>query len=339
VGVVRLHAPRDVRFHRERVEDPGPGEVLLQVRTVGLCGSDRHWFIEGSIGDAQLSRPLVLGHEFGGVIAQGDRAGQRVVADPADACGACDPCSVGRPNLCRSVRFAGHGTTDGALRTFMSWPGRLLRPVPERVSDDEVALLEPLGIALHAFNIGHPPAGGAAAVIGCGPIGLMLVALLRRAAVRTVVAADPLAHRRAAATSMGASHTVPAGAGLRAAVRSSAVSEVDVAFEAAGDNDALADAMAAVRPGGQVVIVGIPPHDQTTFAASVARRKGLTMVYSRRMLPIDLERAIELVTEGAIDLAALISHRYPIERATEAFETLAVRAGLKVVVNPSPARA
>jgi L-iditol 2-dehydrogenase len=157
------------------------------------------------------------------------------------------------------------------------------------------------------------------------------------AAVGTVVAADRLAHRVAAAASMGASHAVSAGAGLRAAVESSAAGEVDVAFEAAGDDDALADAMAAVRPGGRVVIVGIPAHDRTTFAASVARRKGLTMVHSRRMLPVDLERAIGLVTEGAIDLAALISHRYPIDRAPEAFDMLASRAGLKVIMNPSAA--
>ncbi|HXG39314.1 MAG TPA: alcohol dehydrogenase catalytic domain-containing protein, partial [Candidatus Limnocylindrales bacterium] len=140
IEVARLHGPHDVRIAREAPVPPGPGEVRLRVTAVGLCGSDRHWYEEAGIGDAVLGRPLVLGHEFGGTILDGERAGERVVADPADPCGRCEPCTTGRSNVCPTVRFAGHGTTDGALRTEMPWPARLLHPVPDRISDVEVAL-------------------------------------------------------------------------------------------------------------------------------------------------------------------------------------------------------
>jgi L-iditol 2-dehydrogenase len=337
IEVARLHGPRDVRIHREVAGRPDRGDSFLRVMAVGLCGSDRHWYLEGSIGDARLSRPLVLGHEFVGVIEDGERAGQRVVADPADTCGRCELCLAGRSNLCRSIRFAGHGTTDGALRSRMTWPGRLLHPLPERIGDDEAALLEPLGVALRAVELGQPTPDGSAAVLGCGPIGLLLVALLRIAGMSRVVATDRLPHRVAAAARMGAHDAIEVGAGEWRADAMSTSGEVDVVFEAAGDDDALEDATALVRPGGRVVIVGIPPNDRSSFQASIARRKGLTFVLSRRMLPVDLERAIGLAADGAIDLGSLVSHRYPITRAPEAFDVLASRKGLKLIVNPTAA--
>ena len=338
IEVARLHAPRDVRLHREPADIGGPDEVRLHVTAVGLCGSDRHWYEEGSVGDARLTRPLVLGHEFAGVIADGERAGERVVADPAIVCRECAPCRAGQSNLCRSIRFAGHGTTDGALRSMMPWPSRLLQPLPDRISDDEAALLEPLGIALHALDLGRARAGGSAAVCGCGPIGLLLVGLLRVVGVATVVASDRLPHRVAAAAAMGARDDVEVAAGMPGITGPAEERQVDVAFEAAGDDDALADAIAAVRPGGRVVLVGIPPDDRTSFRAGLARQKGLSLMLCRRMRPLDLERAIRLAGDGTVDLAALISHRYPIAQAPEAFATLASQRGLKVIVNPTPTR-
>ncbi len=339
--VARLHAPGDVRVEDEPVAGPGHGEVLLRVTAVGLCGSDLHWYEEAGIGEARLPRPLVLGHEFAGVIADGPRAGERVAADPADPCGRCDPCLDGRSNVCLATRFAGFGTTDGALRSVMTWPERLLHPLPDALGGDEAALLEPLGVALHALDIASVAVGGRAGVYGCGPLGLLLVQLLRLAGASRVVATDRLAHRVAAARSMGASHgfVVDSSSGAEMSVgRGNARDEpVDVAFEVAGDDDALSDAIAAVRPGGKVVLVGIPTGDRTTFPASAARRKELSLLLSRRMAPTDLPRAIALARSDRIRLAPLITHRYPLAQVPEAFATLAARRGLKVIVNPSAA--
>lgn len=338
-NAARIHGAGDVRVATEPVEDPGPGEVLLSVTAVGLCGSDLHWFEEAGIGDARLSRPLVLGHEIGGVIAAGPRSGERVAVDPAYNCGRCGPCLDGRAPLCLVMRFAGHGTTDGALRSLMPWPERLVHPVPDSITDDEVPVLEPLGVALHATDIGGLALGGRTGVYGCGPIGLLLVRLLRLGGATAVIATDRLEHRVAAARTMGATDAFlvdatpgPAVSAIRKLVRDD---EVDVAFECSGSDEALADAIAAVRPGGRVVLVGIPSGDVTSFRAAAARRKELSLLFSRRMARLDLVRAVELVADGRVQVEPLITHRYPLAQAPQAFATLADRSGIKVIVNPS----
>jgi L-iditol 2-dehydrogenase len=338
VETARIHGRGDIRVAMGPVDAPGPGEVLLRVTAVGLCGSDLHWYEEGSIGDARLSRPLVLGHEFAGVIAAGPRSCQRVAADPAADCGRCAPCLEGRNNLCLAMRFAGHGSTDGALRSMMAWPERLLTPIPDSIGDDEAAVLEPLGVALHALDLAPVAPGARVGVYGCGPIGLLVVQLLRLAGASAVVATDRLAHRVAAARAMGATDAfeVDADAGPEISPARSLAREqaVDVAFEMSGSDAALADAIAAVRPGGRVVIVGIPARDRTSFEAAAARRKELALLLCRRMVASDLPHAVKVVVGGGIDLSGLISHRYPIASAPEAFATLAQRRGLKVIVEP-----
>lgn len=314
--VARLHGVEDIRVADEPLPPVGPGESLIRVTAVGLCGSDLHWYGEAGIGDARLDRPLVVGHEFAGVIEGGPRHGERVAVDPAIPCEACEMCRLGHPNLCPTVRFAGHGSLDGGLREYVAWPTARLHPLPDELSDADGAMLEPLGVALHALDLGHLRVGMTVGVYGCGPIGLLLVQLALRAGARTVVAADPLPHRAEAAASFGAE--LLAG-------------EVDVAFEVAGTDSAVEAAMVAARPGARVVLVGIPDGDTTTFPASVARRKGLTIAMARRMKDT-YPRATDLVRRGQVDVSSLVTARYPLDAAPEAFEDAVARQGLKVIV-------
>jgi len=338
VSTARIHGRGDIRLATEPAESPGPGEVLLRVTAVGLCGSDLHWYEEASIGDARLSRPLVLGHEFAGIIASGPRAGQRVAGDPAADCGRCAPCLAGRHNLCLAMHFAGHGSTDGALRSLMAWPERLLTPIPDSIGADEAAVLEPLGVALHALDLAPIATGARVGVYGCGPIGLLLIQLLRLAGASAVIATDLLEHRVAAARAMGATEAFVVDANARESMSDARLQardeEVDVAFEMSGFDEALSDAIAAVRPAGRLVIVGIPPGDRTSFEAATARRKELALQICRRMVASDLPHAVQVVAAGGVQLSPIISHRYAIADAPEAFATLAERRGLKVIVNP-----
>ena len=326
---LRLHGPGDLRLHEEPAPEPGEGELLVRVTAVGLCGSDRHWLAEGSIGDAVLTQPLVLGHEFVGTVESGPRAGERVVIDPAVPCDRCAVCRMGRPHLCPELRFAGHGSTDGALRTLMVWPERLAYRLPDSLPDAEGALLEPLGVALHALELGRVEPGTTAGVFGCGPIGLLLVQALRDAGATVTIATDRLQHRVDAAATLGADRALGAGDGGLPDGPG-----VDVAFEAAGEDAALADAFDAVRPGGRVVLVGIPDGDRTSFTASTARRKGLTLLLCRRMEPSDLPRAIRLAEAGRVELAPLVSERHPLSDWEAAFGALVERRGLKTIVEP-----
>jgi L-iditol 2-dehydrogenase len=332
VKVARLHAALDLRLAEEPVPAREPGTSLVRVTALGICGSDLHWWNESGIGDAQLSRPLVLGHENAGVIAAGPRAGQRVAMDPAIPCDGCRSCRAGYRNLCPSVKFAGHGGVDGGMREFLSWPTPYLHPLPDRLTDCQGALLEPLGVAAHAIDLGHLRLGGRAAVIGCGPIGLLLIQLLRVTGAARVVAVDPLPHRREAANRLGADVTAdPVAAASLDELTSGGA---DVVFEQAGTSEAVGLAVAAARPGGRVVLGGIPGGDHITFQASAARRKGLTIAMVRRMNDA-YPRAIRLADSAVVDLASLVTQRFPLTDAAKAMQTAADRAGLKVVIEPS----
>jgi L-iditol 2-dehydrogenase len=301
---------------------------LVRVTAVGICGSDLHWWDEGAIGDAKLTHPLVLGHEGAGVIADGPRRGERVAIDPAIPCETCRACRDGYRNLCYRIKFSGHGETDGMLREVMAWPTSLLHPLPDRVSDADGAMLEPLGVAIHSADLGHLPFGGTASVIGCGPIGLLLIAVLKAAGASSVLAVEPLTHRREAALRLGADQVFDS-----AAVAGLDEAGVDVAFEAAGNDEGVGLAMASVRPGGRVVLAGIPGDDVIRFGASLARRKGLTIAMVRRMNEV-YPRAISLAERGVVDLDSVVTSRSGLGEVQEAFGAAARRAGLRAIVEP-----
>jgi L-iditol 2-dehydrogenase len=306
----------EVRLLDEPPPVPERDETLVRVKAVGLCGSDLHWFTHAGIGDASLQRPLVLGHEAAGIT----EAGQRVAVDPSISCGSCEYCVGGYPNLCPYLRFAGHGLQDGALREMMAWPDRRLVALPESLSDADGAMLEPLGVALHAVDLAELKVGARVAVCGCGPIGLLVLQLARISGAAGIFYTEPLAHRREAARQFGGIEWTP---GV----------EVDVAFECAGVDEAVEDAISGAKPGGRVVIVGIPADDRTSFTASVARRKGLTIQLSRRMKH-SFARCIQILEAGLVDVRSLVTHRFPLTKAAEAFAVAQRREGLKVIIEP-----
>jgi L-iditol 2-dehydrogenase len=332
--VARLHGVGDLRLSDEPVPQPGPGEALVRVTAVGICGSDLHWFGEGGIGDATLSRPLVLGHEFAGVVESGPLRGIRVAVDPAIPDETCECCRHGDQNLCPDVRFAGHGHTDGALREYLTWPERLLHPLPDELTDAAGAALEPLGVAMHALDLARPRVGETVAVIGAGPIGLLLVELARAAGAAQVIAVEPREHRRVAATDRGADVVLEPAVAADGIAAATAGRGVDVAIEIAGPDDAVDQALRAVRPGARVVLAGIPDHDRTSMQASLARRKGLTLLFSRRMNHA-YPRAIAAANRGLVRLDPLLTGRYPLDEAPAAFAAAARRTGLKTVVEVS----
>jgi L-iditol 2-dehydrogenase len=330
--VARLHGPGDLRLHDEPRPKPGPGEVLVRVEAVGICGSDLHWFEEGAIGGVPLTRPLAPGHELAGTTA----GGLRVAVDPAIPCETCDLCREDHPNLCRAVRFAGHGEEDGALREWMAWPERCLHRLPDALSAVDGVLLEPLGVALHAVDLAHVRPGLTVGVFGCGPIGLLAVQAARRAGATRVLATElpSRPHRLEAARALGV-ETVTADEGREAGTILDLTEGrgLDAAVEVAGDDAAVGAAVEAARPGARIVLAGIPAEDRTSFPASSARRKGLTLALARRMKHT-YPRAIDLVTRSLIDLSGLVTHRFPLVESAAAFAIATKREGLKVIVEP-----
>jgi len=327
--VIRLHARGDLRLHDEPDPIPGTGEKMLQVKSVGICGSDLHWFTEGGIGDAKLEHPLVLGHEFAGITD----SGQRVAVDPAIPCGHCELCLHGHPNLCERVAFAGHGARDGALRERMAWDEKNMIPIPDLMTYADGAMLEPLGVAIHAVDLAHLKAGMTVGVFGCGAIGLLIVQLAKLSGATTIIATDKLGHRVDAAGSLGATKAILAedGTEIQEVMAATGGRGVDISFEVAGEQEAVEMSFAAVFPGGKVILAGIPANDRTSFPAAVARRKGLTIKMVRRMKNT-YPRAIELVSKRLVDVRSLVTHRFPLVKAVEAFAVAQRREGIKIII-------
>lgn len=333
--VARLHSVGDVRISNEADPTVSDGETLLQIASVGLCGSDLHRFGEGVLGLETLQRPLVLGHEFSGVVASGPRRGQLVAADPAHTCGRCEMCVIGNHNLCLHSTFAGAATQDGALRELVSWPTELLYPLPAHFSAADGAMLEPLSVALGALDFARLRTGSSVAIVGGGPIGLFLVQLTRAAGASQVVVAEPLPHRREAALRFGADVVLdPVGLDDQAIRAATGGHGADASFEVAGTRQSMDIALRAARPGARVVVVGIPSDDEMTFSASLARTRGLTL-YMQFRTRATFERVISLAQRRIVDVSSMVTAHYPLHKTSDAFASANMRAGLKIVVDPT----
>jgi L-iditol 2-dehydrogenase len=327
----RLHGPRDLRV--ERVPAPGPpaaGQVLLRVKTTGICGSDLHSYHDARVGDTVIESPLVIGHEFSAVVESAGpqaldgshqplAAGTRVAVDPAQPCGRCEWCDQGHPNLCHRLHFCGNYPDGGSLCEWMHMPAESCFPVPDAIDDTRAALIEPLGVALHAVDLARVRVGDTVAILGAGAIGLVILQLVRLSGASTVFVADRFPWRLALAERWGARPVPcdgPDPAGFVA--RETGGRGVDVAVEAAWADHSIGQAVDMARLGGRVVLVGIPGDDHLAMKHSTARRKGLTIRLSRRMKHVH-RRAIDLILRDRVDLSSLVSHRFPLARAAEAF--------------------
>ncbi|HMN27256.1 MAG TPA: alcohol dehydrogenase catalytic domain-containing protein [Caldilineaceae bacterium] len=328
---VRLYGPRDLRVDQvPRPPSPGPGEALLRVTCVGVCGSDLHSYLDGRIGDNVVTTPLILGHEFGAVVeAVGPEAydgdfvpllpGTRVAVDPAQPCGRCEMCEQGHPNLCHRLHFCGSFPDDGSLCEYMLMPAHTCFPLPANLDDAGAALLEPLGIAIHAIDLAKLQVANSVAILGAGCIGLYLLQLAKLSGADPVFVVDQFPWRLQVAERYGA---VPLN--LRKTDPVAAVHEategrgVDVAIEAAWADHSVQWAAEMARLGGRLVLVGIPGSDRVELKHSTIRRKGLTMRAARRMKHT-YPRAIHLAATGMVDLNGIISHRFPLTETPAAY--------------------
>lgn len=329
----QLVGPRDIRLIDVPAEQPGPGEVLLNVTAVGVCGSDLHTYLHWQIGDTVPETPIIMGHEAAGVVAAVGpgvtmlTVGQRVAIDPAIPCLVCERCLEGDPNLCLNLQFIGLWPCQGALCEQMVHPARCCVPLPDDISDIGGALLEPLGVALHAIGLAKIKVGDDVAITGCGAIGLMLIRLARLAGAAHIYASDKYQWRLDLAREYGADVVIDASKSSIVEVVKSGTNGrgVDVAIESAWAAETASECADVARNGGRLVIVGIPVQDAVSFRASPTRRKGLTIRFSRRMKH-SYPRSIAMASAGQIALTPLATHCFPLERTAEALETAATYA-------------
>lgn len=341
----KLYSARDMRV--EEVPEPAApqsGEILLRVRAVGICGSDLHMYQDGRIGDTAYDSPLILGHEFmGEVLSFGESAldghnqplqvGQRVAVDPSSPCYHCEMCEQGHPNLCPNHQFYGVYPTDGALQTHMIVNARNCFPMPPNISDGAGTMLETLGVAIHSLDLGKLKVANSVAVIGCGPVGLLILQLAKLAGASAVYAFDKLDWRVQKACDLGAmAWNVDKTDPLATIEEITKGRGVDVVFEVAWSDESVQLAADMARVGGRLVLVGIPSDDRLGMQHSTVRRKGLTMLMVRRMKHT-YPRAITLAEAGMIELDGLISHHFTLDEVETAFaKNLAYEQGIHKII-------
>ena len=333
-----MHGAHHIEFGEREKPVPKEGEVLIRVGANSVCGSDLHYYHEGAIGSMAIEEPFTPGHEFAGRIvevsgaAYGLADGTLVAVDPAQPCGTCEWCHGGNHHLCPNHLFVGGPPTPGAMAEYVAVPASTVYPVPEGFTAQQAALLEPLGVALHALDLAKLRPASDVAIVGAGAIGLLTLMLAQISGAGRACVIEPLGYRRDKALSLGAD---AAFASVEAYLEYTGGRGSDVVLEATTSPEGPDAATRAARIGGKVVLIGIPDGDTFALTASHVRRKGLTLKFSRRMGHI-YPRAIRLVESGKIDINKIVTHTLPLSEVKKAFELMSNYEDevIKVVLEP-----
>jgi len=327
--IAELVEPRRFRLIEGPISDPAPGEVQVRVHSVGICGSDLHYYAEGGIGDTPCKYPMVLGHEPTGVVARtgpgvsGWSPGDRAALEPAIYCYHCEYCLAGRHNVCANLRFLSMPGDPGYFRDYVNLPMRNLLPLPERLGFREGTIFEPLAIILHSMKFVALQPGDTTAVFGAGPIGLLTIAVLAMSGARRIWAVEPVAHRRELALAMGAHAAIdPAAADPVAEILADIRDRgVDVAIDCAARGGSINHCVNVARNAGRVVITGIPAETYVPLEFHPIRRKEL-VIYNVRRSNHESEAALDLLREHTARFAPILTHALPLESVQRAFAIL-----------------
>ncbi len=329
----KWHQSRDMRLEEVPKPEPLPHEALIRIEAVGVCGSDIHYYRDGRIGENRLREPTILGHEYAGVVeaagASADQAliGKRVAVEPGIPCLACEWCRKGRYNICANLFFPGGPGNDGALCEYMTVDSRFCFPVPETMSAGCAAMVEPAAVAVHSVELGGVKPGDTVAVFGLGVIGLLTARMAQLAGAKRVFGVDLIAARTETALRYGVDAVMqgrPGGIHGDGDASAAWVMEqtggrgVDVSVDCTNSSDGLGLAVSVTRPAGVCVLTGISGAEIDPLPVSVARRRELTLRWCRRFVH-NYPTTIALMVSGRLDVAPLITHVFPFERAPEAF--------------------
>jgi L-iditol 2-dehydrogenase len=332
--VALLEAPGRMELTRRPVPVPGPGEVLIRVLAVGVCGSDVHCYLHGAVGSLRMTGPIVLGHEVAGLIEEvgsgvpESRVGERVSLEPQRPCLACSACLTGTYNLCPEMRFFAAPPTDGALAHFATLPATFAHPLPDDVSLEAAALLEPVSCAVHSCRQAEIRPGSRVLIAGAGPIGLLLVQMARVFGATVVAITDPHEEKLRLARELGATHTA-----LARDVRDGHPDRYDAFIDACGVEQALLAGIRALGPAGVAVLVGLGK-EESLFPADHVLSNEISVRGSfryRNTWPL----AIELVRSGAVDVEQLVTGRFGLSEAAEALRTTKEPGAVKSVIYPA----
>jgi len=338
-----LHAKGDLRLENRPIPTPGQNEVLLEMKNVGICGSDVHYLTHGSIGPFVVKAPMVIGHEASGVVVKVGQGvtslkpGDRVAVEPGVPCRFCEQCKSGRYNLCPDIKFCATPPVDGNLCRYYVHAADFCYKLPDNVSFEEAALLEPLSVAVHANKRAGVTGGDYVLICGAGPIGLVNIVVAKALGAGDIVITDILDSRLEVARQLGATYTVnvkgKSDEDVLKEIRALTGKDPNICIECSGFESSTRMGMLATAPGGVVVLVGMGPDNVTVplIAAAVKEVDVRGIFRYVNCYPV----ALALVASGRVNVKPLVTHRYTLEQTLEAFETARTGRGgaIKVMLS------
>jgi L-iditol 2-dehydrogenase len=315
----------------QMIEVPDPQivhdtDVLIRMERVGVCGSDIHYYATGKIGVQVVKYPYPVGHEGSGtVLAVGPavtrvRPGDQIAIEPAMPCWHCDQCQAGRPHTCRKLRFLGcPGQADGCLTELLVMPETSCFKLHEGMNLDDGALSEPLAIGVYAVRQSIPMADARVGILGFGPIGMSVMLPAMAQGAQHIYATDKISERLEAARKEGALYAGnPDEQDVVQDILALAPEALDVVFECCGKQEAIDNAIDLLKPGGKLMIIGIPEFDRWSLPVDKCRHKEITINNVRRQNHA-LEPTLQMMHEGKINARTMITHRFSFDDTAEAF--------------------
>ena len=317
-------------------------DVLIRMQAVGVCGSDVHYYVTGKIGSQVVQYPFPVGHEGAGIVEKVGNAvdtlqiGDRIAIEPAMPCGACDQCLAGRPHTCRKLRFLGcPGQAVGCLSEYIVMPQKSCLPIPDSMSFEQASISEPLAIGLYAARLAGDVKEKNIAILGSGPIGLSVLAGVQLAGAGDVYLTDKIDERLSIARESGATATYNVlHQDVAVEVAKQNPQMLDMVFECCGQQEALDQSIHLLKPGGKLMIVGIPQFSNFSFSVDELRRKEICIQNVRRQNGCDKE-AIRVIADGSVAVDHWITHHFDFNECKEAFDLVAeYRDGvMKAMIN------
>lgn len=337
-----LHSPGDMRLEEIAMPQLSPDDALVKVKSVGVCGSDVHYYRNGRIGSFIVKDPLILGHECSGeVVSVGPdvknvKPGDRVVMEPGIPCRKCWYCKNGRYNMCPDIVFMATPPHHGSMVEYMAWPADFLFKMPDSMSFQEGALVEPFAVGLFSTRRSGLYPSASVAILGAGPIGLSALEAVKAMGAGQVISIDVIPNRLELARQMGATHVINAkekNAGQ--AVKELTNGEgAHFVFETAGSDMTIQQTVEIARDGGTVVLLGLPPQLEIKMPIVESVIREVNFVTSFRYCNI-FEEAITLMAHGKVNLKPLLTHEFAFKDTLEAFDVSEHQkdSAVKVMIN------
>jgi L-iditol 2-dehydrogenase len=324
-GIRRIEL-RDV----DKPEISGSHEVLLRVMAVGVCGSDVHYFETGRIGSQIVEFPYIVGHECAAIVEEVGssvknlKKGDAVAVDPLIACGRCDQCKTGRINTCRNQKFLGcPGQISGCLCEYIVMPSESCFPTHGKITAEQAVLCEPFAIGIYAVQQAGLRAGARIGILGAGPIGLSVLEAAKAEGITGIYVTDKISDRVRAAEKAGACWCGnPLQQNIVGEILKQEPLGLDAVFECAGQQETMDQGIDLLRPGGRLMLVGIPREDRVSFMPDRMRRKELTLINVRRQNECT-QKAIDLLAAGKVNIDYMITHRFNLNDTPAAFDLVA----------------